>query len=96
MPCGPPANCCNSAAISTSSSPASNCRSRKAIIFRHLLRLILLIGEFTQLSPPDLDPQQWREEMQEIADRLTDACRKVDPTSTDKALEQAQSDENEL
>ena len=34
--------------------------------------------------------------MQDIADRLTDACRTVDPTSTDKALEQAQWDEDEL
>jgi len=71
-------------------------QKQEGIIFRHLLRLILLIGEFAQLSPPDLDPRQWREEMQEIADRLTDSCRTVDPTSTDKALEQAQSDENEL
>lgn len=68
-------------------------QKQEGIIFRHLLRLILLIGEFTQLSPPDLDPQQWREEMQEIADRLTESCRQVDPTSTDKALEQAQSDD---
>jgi hypothetical protein len=60
-------------------------QKQEGIIFRHLLRLILLIGEFTQLTPPDLDPQQWREELQEIADRLTAACRKVDPTSTDKA-----------
>jgi superfamily II DNA/RNA helicase len=71
-------------------------QKQEGVIFRHVLRLILLIGEFTQLSPPDLDPRQWREEMQEIADRLTDACREVDPTSTDKALEQAQSDEHEL
>ncbi len=71
-------------------------QKQEGIIFRHLLRLILLIGEFTQLSPPDLDPQQWREEMQEIADRLTESCRQVDPTSTDKALEQAQSDDTLL
>jgi hypothetical protein len=34
--------------------------------------------------------------MQEIANELTDSCRKVDPTSTDKALEEAQSSESEL
>ena len=44
-------------------------QKQEGIIFRHLLRLILLIGEFTQLTPPDLDPQLWREEMQEIANR---------------------------
>ncbi|MHB8969607.1 MAG: DEAD/DEAH box helicase [Pirellulaceae bacterium] len=71
-------------------------QKQEGIIFRHLLRLILLIGEFTQLTPPDLDPQQWRDEMQEIADQLTAACRKVDPTSTDKALEEAKSSEGVL
>ena len=71
-------------------------QKQEGIIFRHLLRLILLIGEFTQLTPPDLDPQQWRDEMQEIADQLTAACRKVDPTSTDKALEEAKASEGVL
>ncbi len=33
--------------------------------------------------------------MGEIAERLTATCREVDPTSTDKALEQAQSDTGE-
>ena len=64
-------------------------QKQEGVIFRHLLRLILLIGELTQLSPPDLPPQQWSDELGEIADRLTAACRYVDPSSTDKALEQA-------
>ncbi len=68
-------------------------QKQEGILFRHLLRLILLIGEFTQLSPPDQDPLAWRDEMREIADRLTETCRRVDPTSTDKALEQSQSDD---
>ncbi len=67
-------------------------QKQEGVIFRHLLRLILLIGELTQLCPPDLPPEQWREEMNEIADRLTESCRVVDPTSTDKTLEQAQAD----
>ena len=36
-------------------------QKQEGIIFRHLLRLILLIGEFTQLSPPDLDPSAMAE-----------------------------------
>jgi len=71
-------------------------QKQEGVIFRHLLRLILLIGELTQLSPPDLDPLQWRDEMRDIADRLTFSCRRVDPLSTDKALEQAQSEEPDV
>jgi len=65
-------------------------QKQEGVIFRHLLRMILLIGELTQLSPPDVSEQVWREEMEEIADRLTASCRDVDPSSTDKALEHAQ------
>ncbi len=34
---------------------------QEGIIFRHLLRLILLCEEFAQTTPPDLDPQTWRQ-----------------------------------
>jgi hypothetical protein len=56
-------------------------------LFRHLLRLILLIREFRPLAPPDLDPAAWRYDLDEIVDQLTASCRAVDPTSTDLALE---------
>ena len=49
--CGRPANCWSSAAISTSTSPARTCKSRKGVIFRHLLRLILLVGELQAALP---------------------------------------------
>ena len=69
------------------------CRKRlqkqEGVIFRHLLRLILLIEELSQLNPPDLPPDQWRAELGELAERLTGSCRDVDPTSTDKALAEA-------
>ena len=49
-PCGPRANCCwNSTAISTSSSAARTCLKQEGIVFRHLLRLILLLREFRPL-----------------------------------------------
>lgn len=64
-------------------------QKQEGVLFRHLLRLILLIGELTQLSPPDAPFDQWRDDMHGIADRLTASCRDVDPRSTDKALEEA-------
>lgn len=62
---------------------------QEGIIFRHLLRMILLCAEFSAICPEGVDPQQWREEFKDIAGRLTASCRKVDPDSTQKMMEQA-------
>jgi superfamily II DNA/RNA helicase len=62
---------------------------QEGIIFRHLLRFILLCGEFFQVSPPDVDAELWRAELRELSDSITNCCRAVDPESTDKAIEAA-------
>lgn len=64
-------------------------QKQEGILFRHFLRLILLAKEFSRLCPPDADEQEWRDAMNDIADRLTESCRRVDPMSTEKTLEQA-------
>jgi len=71
-------------------------QNQEGIIFRHLLRMILLAGEMTQLCPPDTTEDEWRGDLRDLAERLTATCRQVDPTSTEKALEQAQGDLTEL
>ena len=65
-------------------------QKQEGVLFRHFLRLILLIGEFTQLCPPDTTEEEWRGDLGEITAMLTASCREIDPNSTDKALEQAQ------
>jgi superfamily II DNA/RNA helicase len=62
---------------------------QEGIVFRHLLRLILLCGEFVQVTPPDTTAEEWRADLRDLADRLTASCRAVDPTSTDEMIEQA-------
>jgi superfamily II DNA/RNA helicase len=62
---------------------------QEGIIFRHLLRLILLCGEFAQACPPDVPAADWQAELRDLADQLTASCRAVDPTSTDEIIEQA-------
>ncbi len=62
---------------------------QEGIVFRHFLRLILLCGEFIQVTPPDTTPEEWQNELRDIADRLTASCRAVDPQSTDEVIEQA-------
>ncbi len=63
---------------------------QEGIIFRHLLRLILLLGEFAQVCPAETTPEAWQKDLRELADQLTASCRAVDPTSTDEAIQQAQ------
>jgi hypothetical protein len=62
---------------------------QEGIVFRHLLRLILLCGEFAQVCPADTPQADWQAFLRELADRLTASCREVDPASTDEVIEQA-------
>jgi superfamily II DNA/RNA helicase len=68
-------------------------QKQEGVIFRHLLRLILLVKEFQQFTPPDCSSEEWLTDLKEIADRLTECCRAVDPSSTDKVLEEAEREE---
>lgn len=62
---------------------------QEGLIFRHLLRLILLLEEFQQLTPPGVEPATWQADLKELADKLTETCRAVDPTSTEQAIKKA-------
>jgi len=64
---------------------------QEGIVFRHLLRLILLCEEFAQLTPPEMDPEEWQAFLRDVANRLTDSCRLVDPTSTEETIQRAHS-----
>ena len=58
----------------------------EGLIFRHLLRLILLLGEFSQATPTGMDPAEWQSWLKSVSDRLTLCCKTVDPTSTEQTL----------
>jgi hypothetical protein len=61
---------------------------QEGILFKHLLRMILLCNEFAQLTPRDVMPADWQARLKGMADVLTSACRAVDPQSTDEMLEE--------
>ncbi|HWE04087.1 MAG TPA: DEAD/DEAH box helicase [Tepidisphaeraceae bacterium] len=61
---------------------------QEGILFKHLMRMILLCGEFAQLTPRDANPDAWQTSLRNIADILTSACRAVDPQFTDEMLEE--------
>jgi superfamily II DNA/RNA helicase len=62
---------------------------QEGIVFRHLLRLILLCGEFAQVCPPDTSSAEWQADLRDLSEQLTASCRAVDPTSTDETIQHA-------
>jgi superfamily II DNA/RNA helicase len=62
---------------------------QEGLVFRHLLRLILLTEEFSQLTPPGVETAAWQAELKDIADKLTETCRQVDPQSTEETIQKA-------
>lgn len=62
---------------------------QEGIVFRHLLRLILLLAEFAQVTPAEGDAAAWSSGLRELADRLTACCQAVDPASTAEIVELA-------
>ncbi len=67
---------------------AKGLQKQEGIIFRHLLRLILLLDEMASIPPVESTPEDWEDRLDQLIDRLTACCQEVDPDSTDEALEQ--------
>ena len=65
---------------------------QEGIVFRHLLRFILLCQEFEPHCPQGTDPEHWRDELKSFREQLTTSCRAVDPESTDSWLAQSEQD----
>jgi len=61
---------------------------QEGVLFKHLLRMILLCREFAQLTPRDTDAATWQTKLMGISDVLANACRTVDPQCTDETLEE--------
>ncbi len=66
---------------------ANKLQKQEGIIFRHLLRMILLLDEMADLPPPDIEHEVWRGDLAEIANQLEDLCRNADRDTTEKWLE---------
>jgi hypothetical protein len=65
---------------------------QEGIVFRHIQRMIMLCGEFERACAlgVEADPSvsAWQAELRELAAKLTESCRVVDPTSTDRLIAQ--------
>lgn len=61
---------------------------QEGILFKHLMRMILLCDEFSQMTPTDIASEDWKAKLRAISEVLTNACRAVDPQVTDEMLEE--------
>lgn len=66
---------------------ARGLQKQEGMIFRHLLRLILLLDEMANIPPAETEPEQWEDPLDDLIQRLTETCRAVDPSSTDEMLQ---------
>jgi len=71
-------------------------QKEEGILFRHCLRMILLLDEMANVPPIETTVETWENPLDELADRLTETCRSIDPQSTDEILTQPGSDTNSL
>ena len=61
-------------------------QKEEGILFRHCLRMILLLDEMANIPPVESTVETWEDPLDELAERLTETCRKIDPQSTDEML----------
>jgi hypothetical protein len=47
------------------------------------------------IPPLETTVETWEDPLDDLADKLTEACRKVDPQSTDEILVDPESEDNE-
>ncbi len=65
---------------------AKDLAHQEGVVFRHVLRMILLCDEFAQLTPAGLLVDVWQKRLNGWAEQLTRSCRAVDAQSTDQTL----------
>ncbi len=75
---------------------ARKLQKEEGILFRHCLRMILLLDEMANVPPIESTVESWENPLDELADRLTESCRAIDPQSTDEVLVQPGSEADDL
>lgn len=75
---------------------ARKLQKEEGILFRHCLRMILLLDEMANVPPLESTVETWEDPLDELAEKLTECCRAVDPQSTDEILVQPGSEADDL
>jgi hypothetical protein len=63
-------------------------QKHEGMLFRHVLRFVLLVNEISCIAPQDSTPEDWEEPFDSLAERLMECCRRVDPESTDALVQE--------
>jgi hypothetical protein len=66
---------------------ARGLQKQEGIIFRHVLRFIMLCDEFASIPPLGSEQDQWEDFFDDLIEQLSNSCRAVDAQSTNEALE---------
>lgn len=61
-------------------------QQQEGVIFRHMLRFVMLVDEMAELKPADISHDDWRDDLYEIADQVEAMCQLADPQSTSEWL----------
>ena len=67
---------------------AKGFQKQEGLLFRHVLRFILLAEEISQIAPESTTAETWENPLDALIQRLTECCRQVDSESTDKILQE--------
>ena len=66
------------------------------MLFRHVLRFVLLVNEISCIAPEDSTPEEWEEPFDRLAETLMECCRRVDPESTDEIVQELTDRQNRI
>ncbi len=69
---------------------------QEGLIFRHLLRMILLLEEFAQLDVPVSVRETWKPELLGVADALRQCCSAADPQATEEILAKSEEERESM
>lgn len=61
-------------------------QKEEGILLRHCLRMILFLDEMANVPPENTTVETWEDPLDDLADILTETCRKADPQTTDEVL----------
>lgn len=75
---------------------ARKLQKEEGILFRHCLRMILLLDEMANIPPIESTVETWEDPLDDLAEILTKACQAIDPQSTDEILLQPGSEADDL
>ena len=71
-------------------------QKHEGMLFRHVLRFVLLVNEISCIAPEDSTPEEWEEPFDRLAETLMECCRRVDPESTDEIVQELTDRQNRI